>query len=99
MILEKVDSPANLKSLSLAELKTLAEEIREYMLAVLSEHPGHFAPNFGTIELAIALHHVFDTPHDRVIWDIGHQAYPHKLLTGRREQFPPCANTGASAAF
>ena len=99
MILEKVDSPANLKSLSLAELKTLAEEIREYMLAVLSEHPGHFAPNFGTIELAIALHHVFDTPHDRVIWDIGHQAYPHKLLTGRREQFPTVREYGGISGF
>ena len=62
MILETIDSPKNLKSLSLGELKTLAQEIREYMLTVLSEHPGHFAPNFGTIELAIALHHVFDTP-------------------------------------
>jgi 1-deoxy-D-xylulose-5-phosphate synthase len=99
MILEKIDSPANLKSLSLAELKTLAQEIREYMLAVLSEHPGHFAPNFGTIELAIALHRVFDTPHDRVIWDIGHQAYPHKLLTGRRDQFPTVREYGGISGF
>ena len=99
MILEKIDSPANLKSLSLAELKTLAQEIREYMLAVLSEHPGHFAPNFGTIELAIALHRVFDTPRDRVIWDIGHQAYPHKLLTGRRDQFPTVREYGGISGF
>ena len=99
MILEKIDSPANLKSLNLAELKTLAQEIREYMLAVLSEHPGHFAPNFGTIELAIALHRVFDTPRDRVIWDIGHQAYPHKLLTGRRDQFPTVREYGGISGF
>jgi 1-deoxy-D-xylulose-5-phosphate synthase len=58
------------------------------MLSVIAENPGHFAPNLGTVELAIALHYVFDTPHDKVIWDIGHQAYPHKILTGRRDRFP-----------
>ncbi len=99
MFLEKINSPADLKNLELDELKVLAEEMRAYLLSVLSEHPGHFAPNFGTIELAIALHKVYDTPRDKVIWDIGHQAYPHKLLTGRRESFPTLRQSGGISGF
>jgi 1-deoxy-D-xylulose-5-phosphate synthase len=99
MLLEKINSPADLKTLEIDELKTLAEEMRAYLLAVLSEHPGHFAPNFGTIELAIALHTVYDTPRDKLIWDIGHQAYPHKLLTGRREEFPTLRQGGGISGF
>ena len=99
MIFEKIDSPSDLKSLSLVELKVLAGEMREYMLAVLAEHPGHFAPNFGTIELAIALHHIFETPRDQIVWDIGHQAYPHKLLTGRRDQFSTVREYGGISGF
>ena len=99
MLLEKINSPADLKTLELDELKTLAEEMRAYLLTVLSEHPGHFAPNFGTIELAIALHTIFDTPRDKLIWDIGHQAYPHKLLTGRREEFPTLRQSGGISGF
>ena len=99
MFLEKINSPADLKKFEIDELKALAEEMRAYLLAVLSEHPGHFAPNFGTIELAVALHKVFDTPRDKVIWDIGHQAYPHKLLTGRRESFPTLRQGGGISGF
>ena len=99
MLLEKINSPADLKTLAIDELKTLAEEMRAYLLTVLSEHPGHFAPNFGTIELAIALHRVFDTPRDKLVWDIGHQAYPHKLLTGRRESFPTLRQSGGISGF
>ena len=99
MLLEKIDSPADLKTLEIDELKTLAEEMRAYLLKVLSQHPGHFAPNFGTIELAIALHRVFDTPRDKLVWDIGHQAYPHKLLTGRRESFPTLRQSGGISGF
>ena len=99
MFLEKINSPADLKTLEIDELKTLAEEMRAYLLAILSEYPGHFAPNFGTIELAIALHTVFDTPRDKLIWDIGHQAYPHKLLTGRREEFPTLRQGGGISGF
>ncbi|MCZ6680997.1 MAG: 1-deoxy-D-xylulose-5-phosphate synthase [Candidatus Poribacteria bacterium] len=99
MLLEKIDFPSDLKSLNLDELKELAEEMRGYLLSVLSEHPGHFAPNLGTVELAIALHYVFNTPHDQVIWDIGHQAYPHKLLTGRRAQFPTLRQYGGISGF
>ncbi len=99
MYLEKINTPADLKKLEIDELKTLAEEMRAYLLAVLSEHPGHFAPNFGTVELAIALHKVYDTPRDKVIWDIGHQAYPHKLLTGRRESFSTLRQSGGISGF
>ena len=99
MFLEKVNTPADLKKLELEELKVLAEEMRAYLLAVLSEHPGHFAPNFGTVELAIALHKVYDTPRDKVVWDIGHQAYPHKLLTGRRDAFPTLRQSGGISGF
>ena len=99
MFLEKINSPADLKNLEIDELKALADEMRAYLLAVLSEHPGHFAPNFGTIELAIALHKVYDTPRDKVIWDIGHQAYPHKLLTGRRKSFPTLRQSGGISGF
>ncbi|MDE0427857.1 MAG: 1-deoxy-D-xylulose-5-phosphate synthase [Candidatus Poribacteria bacterium] len=99
MFLEKINSPADLKTLEIDELKTLAEEMRAYLLEVLSEHPGHFAPNFGTIELAIALHTIYDTPRDKLIWDIGHQAYPHKLLTGRREAFPTIRQSGGISGF
>ncbi len=99
MLLEKINSPADLKTLEIDELKTIAEEMRAYLLEVLSEHPGHFAPNFGTIELAIALHTVYDTPRDKLVWDIGHQAYPHKLLTGRREAFPTIRQSGGISGF
>ena len=99
MLLEKIDTPAALKTLDTAALKTLAEEMRAYLLAVLSEHPGHFAPNFGAVELAIALHTVFDTPHDKIVWDIGHQAYPHKLLTGRRDAFPTLRQLDGISGF
>ena len=99
MLLGRINSPADLKSLNLNELKALAKEMREYLLSVLSENPGHFAPNLGTIELAIALHYVFDTPHDKVIWDIGHQAYPHKLLTGRHDRFPTLRQYGGISGF
>lgn len=99
MFLEKINNPADLKTLNLGELKTLAEEMRAYLLTVLSEHPGHFAPNFGTVELTIALHTVFDMPRDKLIWDIGHQAYPHKLLTGRRLAFPTLRQSGGISGF
>jgi len=99
MVLQMINDPSDLKNLSISELETLAEEMRAYMLAVLSKHPGHFAPNFGTVELAIAVHTVFDTPNDKVIWDIGHQAYPHKLLTGRLDTFDTLRQTDGISGF
>ncbi len=99
MVLKKINDPSDLKNLDINELKSLADEMRTHMLAVLSEHPGHFAPNFGTVELAIAVHTVFDTPRDKVIWDIGHQAYPHKLLTGRLDAFETLRQTDGISGF
>jgi len=86
-ILDRVNSPRELKSLSISELKQLSEEIREEILGTISERGGHLASSLGAIELTIALHYVFDMPEDQIIWDVGHQCYAHKLLTGRRERF------------
>ena len=99
MVLEKIKSPVDLKGLTIEELETLAEEMRVFLLSVLSKTPGHFAPNFGTVELAIAVHTVFNTPHDKLIWDIGHQAYPHKLLTGRLDTFETLRQTDGISGF
>jgi 1-deoxy-D-xylulose-5-phosphate synthase len=85
--LESINSPADLKQLSRNELPTLAAEIRETIVDVVSKTGGHLASSLGAVELAIAIHYVFDTPNDKLIWDVGHQAYAHKLLTGRRDQF------------
>ena len=87
VLLEKINSPADLKNISRDDLPQLAEEIRMAIVDVVSQTGGHLAPSLGAVELAIAIHYVFDTPRDKVIWDVGHQAYAHKLLTGRREQF------------
>lgn len=86
-ILERIDSPQDLKGLSLEELKALASELREEIITVVSRNGGHLAPNLGVVELSLALHYVFDTPTDKIIWDVGHQAYAHKLITGRRGRF------------
>jgi 1-deoxy-D-xylulose-5-phosphate synthase len=86
-LLASIDSPADLKNLGKKELNRLADELRDFILDVVSVHPGHLGASLGVVELAIALHKVFDTPYDRLIWDVGHQAYPHKILTGRRDIF------------
>jgi len=86
-LLEKINSPADLKKLSRKELPDLAAEIRNTIVEVVSQTGGHLASSLGAVELAIAIHYVFETPHDKLIWDVGHQAYAHKLLTGRRDQF------------
>lgn len=86
-LLEKVDSPADIRKLSVAELRQLAQEIRELIVQTVARTGGHLAPSLGVVELTIALHYVFDTPGDKLIWDVGHQSYAHKILTGRRAQF------------
>lgn len=86
-ILEGVNSPKDIKNLNIKELETLCSEIREYMISCCSLNPGHLGASLGAIELAVALHYVFDTPNDKLIWDVGHQAYAHKIITGRREEF------------
>jgi 1-deoxy-D-xylulose-5-phosphate synthase len=86
-ILEKINSPADIKGLSLKEMNTLAAELREVIIATCAANGGHLAPSLGVVELTIALHRVFASPQDKIVWDVGHQAYAHKLLTGRRERF------------
>lgn len=85
--LNKIDSPADLKKLSKAELPQICHELRDFIIRSLSQNPGHLASSLGTVELTVALHYVFDTPTDQLIWDVGHQAYGHKILTGRRDRF------------
>jgi len=87
MILEKIDSPEDLRKLELCRLPQLCAEIREYMIECCSGNPGHLGSSLGAVELAVALHYVYDTPADKLVWDVGHQAYAHKILTGRREAF------------
>jgi len=86
-ILKKIKSPKDIKKLTPNELYTLAQELREYIIKVVSENGGHLASNLGVIELTIALHYVFDSPDDQIIWDVGHQSYAHKIITGRKEAF------------
>lgn len=86
-LLETIDSPDDLKQINRLDLPQLAQEIRQTIIEVVAKNGGHLAPSLGTVELAIALHYVFDTPHDKIIWDVGHQSYAHKLLTGRRDVF------------
>ncbi len=86
-LLLNINSPADIKSLNQADLRTLASEVREFIIDTISKVGGHLGAGLGTVELAVALHYVFDTPHDKLVWDVGHQAYPHKILTGRRDVF------------
>ncbi|WP_280749730.1 MULTISPECIES: 1-deoxy-D-xylulose-5-phosphate synthase [unclassified Parabacteroides] len=86
-LLEAIDDPKDLRRLKPDELPQVCDELRDYIIDVLSEHPGHLGASLGTVELTVALHYVFNTPDDRIVWDVGHQAYGHKILTGRREAF------------
>jgi 1-deoxy-D-xylulose-5-phosphate synthase len=86
-LLQTVNSPADLKKLSREQLQQLSDELRQYIIDTVSVHGGHFAASLGVVELTVALHYVFNTPYDQLVWDVGHQAYGHKILTGRRDQF------------
>ncbi|MBR5833572.1 MAG: 1-deoxy-D-xylulose-5-phosphate synthase [Bacteroidales bacterium] len=86
-ILDKIDSPRDIKGLSMDELRTLCEEIRHYMVECCAVNPGHLGPSLGAVELIVALHYVYDAPQDKIVFDVGHQAYAHKIITGRREAF------------
>lgn len=85
--LNRIDCPADLKQLKIEELRAVCEELRQFIIEALSKNPGHLASSLGAIELTVALHYVFDTPNDKLVWDVGHQAYAHKILTGRRDRF------------
>ncbi|MBS0613013.1 MAG: 1-deoxy-D-xylulose-5-phosphate synthase [Proteobacteria bacterium] len=98
-LLSSIDSPADLRKLSRPQLQTLNDELRRYLITTVSQMGGHFAAGLGTVELTVALHYVFNTPEDRLVWDVGHQAYPHKVLTGRRDQLRTIKQTGGLAPF
>ena len=98
-LLSRVNDPADLRRLSRAELGQLATELRAFLLDSVSKTGGHLSSNLGTVELTVALHHVFNTPHDRVVWDVGHQTYPHKILTGRRERMHTLRQLGGLSGF
>ena len=89
-LLKQIDSPRDLRKLSTEQLPQVCSELRQMIIDELSHNPGHFGSSLGTIELTVALHYVFNTPDDRIVWDVGHQAYGHKILTGRRDRF--CTN-------
>jgi 1-deoxy-D-xylulose-5-phosphate synthase len=98
-LLESIASPADLRGLTRTELKQLAIELRDFVVQSVSQTGGHLSSNLGTVELTIALHHVFNTPHDRLVWDVGHQTYPHKILTGRRERMGTLRQMGGISGF
>lgn len=82
-----INSPADLRRLRVDELPAVCEELRRDIINELADNPGHFASSLGTVEITVAMHYVFNTPYDRIVWDVGHQAYGHKILTGRRDDF------------
>ena len=98
-LLKKIQSPADLRRLSRAELQVVANELRQFVLNTVSQTGGHLGSNLGTVELTVALHYVFNTPYDRLVWDVGHQTYPHKVLTGRRDQMHTLRQLGGIAGF
>lgn len=97
--LDKIDSPADLRRLPRHDLRAVADELRACVIDNVSQTGGHLSSNLGTVELTVALHYVFDTPHDRIVWDVGHQTYPHKILTGRRSRMPSLRQWGGLSGF
>lgn len=98
-LLQTLNAPSELRSLAVSQLKPLATELRQFLIETVSQRGGHFAAGLGTVELTIALHYVFNTPDDRLVWDVGHQAYPHKVLTGRRDQLHSIKHKDGLAPF
>ncbi len=98
-LLETIDSPADMKQLKPEELIQLSNELRQFIIEIVSSNPGHFGASLGVVELTVALHHVFNAPHDQIVWDVGHQAYGHKILTGRRDIFHTNRKYGGISGF
>jgi len=98
-LLNQIDSPQDLRELSLDQLEQLADELRQFLIQSVSDTGGHLAAGLGTVELTVALHYVFQTPEDRLVWDVGHQTYPHKILTGRRQRMATMRKYGGLAGF
>ena len=98
-LLERINSPADLRALDRGELRDLARELRAFLLASVAQTGGHLSSNLGTVELTVALHYTFNTPDDRIVWDVGHQTYAHKILTGRREAMARLRQWGGPSGF
>ena len=98
-LLDSIQTPADVRRLSVQQLSALANELRSFLIETVGKTGGHFSSNLGTVELTVALHHVFNTPHDRLVWDVGHQTYPHKILTGRRDRMGTLRQLGGVAGF
>ena len=98
-LLSTIDSPDDMKSLTPEQLHLLSKELRQYIIEIVSSNPGHFGASLGVVELTVALHHVFNAPYDQIIWDVGHQAYGHKILTGRRDIFHTNRKYGGISGF
>ncbi len=98
-LLDTIDNPLHLRELGEDQLLTLADELRAYLLYSVGKSGGHFGAGLGAVELTIALHYIYNTPSDRLVWDVGHQAYPHKILTGRRDQMPTIRQAEGLSAF
>ena len=98
-LLDQIDSPQDLKKLEISQLSELSDQLRLYLLYAVGQTGGHFGAGLGVVELTVALHYVFNTPKDRLVWDVGHQAYPHKILTGRRDEILTIRQKGGLAAF
>jgi 1-deoxy-D-xylulose-5-phosphate synthase len=99
VLLDSIESPAHLRLLSKAQLRPLADELREFLLHSVAQTGGHLSSNLGTVELSVALHYVFNTPYDRIVWDVGHQTYPHKILTGRKDRMHTLRQLGGISGF
>ena len=99
MLLDNINLPSDLKKLTIPEMEQLSGELRQFMLDVISERGGHLASSLGVVELTVALHHVFNTPADKIIWDVGHQTYSHKILTGRKDAFKNIRKHGGISGF
>ena len=98
-LLNTIDSPADLRRLDAGQLPQLAAELRDYLINNAAANGGHFSAGLGTVEITIALHYLLNTPHDRIVWDTGHQTYPHKVLTGRRDALPKIRKKGGISGF
>ena len=98
-LLQHINSPADLKKLSPNQLRELSDELRQFIIDIVSVHGGHFGASLGVVELTVALHYVYNSPLDKIIWDVGHQAYGHKILTGRRDNFHTNRKYGVFQVF
>ncbi len=98
-LLDQIDSPADLRRFDEAQLPQLADELRAFLLYTVGQTGGHFGAGLGVVELTLALHYIYNTPEDRLLWDVGHQTYPHKILTGRRERMATMRQLDGLAAF